>query len=491
MELSVSVTFPSKRYHGRVAEVGRAGEGELEWPPSPLRLFQALIAGCHRGAYGIINQDARDHALKWLEGLKPPTIEASATIEAGAGLTNYLPNNDNDLDHIRTPKTMLAKVIMGYEPVIYRWQFGNYDSARINAKVICAIASLVTHLGQHQDTVYVCGKVTDVDLTAPQVRQGRFLYTPTKRIGGKWDSPDNGSLKACQKRYHRVLEGDSPFDHSVPSQSVHYQTSYVISFDAPIALFELWQLEDMRLKFEPRDLRQASAMVRHAILDHFKQPSFLNYYGKDFVCRLVAGHEPQVGPSDKLKSYDGDHLAYVPIPSLDRSFNADGYVRRVLVIGYGCTDGKARELFADVQRFASGVLKDGGKPIGRFHLVEDPRSDSVLSLFLGSQESTSKTWRTVTPIILPGHRRRGRSEASLIVTALNRLGIQSEDIDSIATFRGPIIPKTSHALDYRIKGYLADTQRFHAEIVFKRPVVGPLVVGRGRYAGFGLMLPWD
>lgn len=384
---------------------------------------------------------------------------------------------------------MLAKVFTDSEPINYRWQFADDEDARKNASVICAIASLVTHLGQHQDTVYVRGKVTDIEIPSPQVRQGRLLFEPTKRTGGEWDSPDKGALEACQKRYQGVLKGDSPFDYSIPSHGVHYQPSDVISFDAPIALFELWQSEDRRLKLEPRDLRQASAMVRHAILEHFKQPSFLNYYGKDLICRLVAGHEPQTRPSDKVKSYDGDHFAYVPIPSLDRSFKADGYVRRVLVIGYGCTEGKARELFADVQ-LTHGVLQDGGKPIGQFQLVEDPRSDSVLSLLLGSEKHPSNVWRTVTPIILPGHRRRGRSEVQLIVGALNRLGIQSKDIDSVATFRGPIVPKTSHALDYRVRGYLADTQRFHAEIVFKKPVAGLLVVGRGRYTGFGLMLPW-
>ncbi|MCS6305766.1 MAG: type I-U CRISPR-associated protein Cas5/Cas6 [Nitrospira sp.] len=485
MELSLSVTFPSRRYHGR------RGERVLEWPPSPLRLFQALIAGSHRGAYGIVNQDVRDRALKWLESLRPPTIEIGQVTEEGKEYTNYLPNNDDMLDHIRTPKPMLAKVLIGSERVIYRWEVADDEDARTNASVICAIASLVTHLGQHQDIVYAHGRVADVETPSPQVSQSRCLFEPTKRIGGKWHSPNRGALRAYQKRYRGVLSGDSPLDYPIPSHSVDYRPSRFISFDTPLALFELWQLDDARLKFEPRDFRQASAMVRHAILEHFKQQSFVNYYGKDLVCRLVAGHEPQIGPSEKVRSYDGDHFGYVPIPSLDRSFNADGYIRRVLVIGYGCTDGKARELFTDVQRLTSGALKDGGTPIGRFQPVEDPLSDSVLNFFLGSHESPSNTWRTVTPIILPGHRRRGRSEAALIVAALNRLGIKSESIDSIATFRGPIVPKTSHALDYRVKGYLSDTQRFHAEITFNKPVIGPLVVGRGRYAGFGLMMPWS
>src|SRR5690606_17697293 len=113
-----------------------------------------------------------------------------------------------------------------------------------------------------------------------QISQSRRLFEPSKRIGGEWDSPDKGALKAFQKRYQGVLSGDSPLDYSIPSHSVHYRPYSFIGFDTPLALFELRQLDNARLKFELRDLRQASAMVRHAILKHFKQPSFLNYYGK-------------------------------------------------------------------------------------------------------------------------------------------------------------------------------------------------------------------
>src|SRR3989344_6535935 len=110
MQFSLNVTYANGRYHGRFPD----RELEMEWPPSPLRLFQALIAGRHRGAYGIVNQEVRDDALEWLESLEPPTVEAGSTVEAGAGLKNYLPNNDNLLDHIRSAeKPILTKVITG------------------------------------------------------------------------------------------------------------------------------------------------------------------------------------------------------------------------------------------------------------------------------------------------------------------------------------------------------------------------------------------
>ena len=72
MQLNLMVTFATSRYHGRISE------DELEFPPSPSRLFQALIAGSHCGAYGMVHSDKRDRALRWLELLEPPVIETPA-----------------------------------------------------------------------------------------------------------------------------------------------------------------------------------------------------------------------------------------------------------------------------------------------------------------------------------------------------------------------------------------------------------------------------
>jgi CRISPR-associated protein Csb2 len=113
-------------------------------------------------------------------------------------------------------------------------------------------------------------------------------------------------------------------------------------------------------------------------------------------------------------------------------------------------------------------------------------NDSVLSLFI---RKTCRVWRTITPIILTGLTRRGRGAEPLIARALKQAGFNENDIESIAAFRGPIVPKTMRALEYRVNGYLDSTPRYHAEVIFKRPVEGVLVVGRGRHSGFGLMMP--
>ena len=61
--LLFSVRFLDDRYHGLTDN----GESP-EWPPSPFRLYQALVAGNARGL--TLSNPLRD-ALRWLETLDP------------------------------------------------------------------------------------------------------------------------------------------------------------------------------------------------------------------------------------------------------------------------------------------------------------------------------------------------------------------------------------------------------------------------------------
>jgi CRISPR-associated protein Csb2 len=79
--LVVSVRFHDGRYHGRP-----------EWPPSPARLFQALVAGAAQGDM-LVEEDRR--AFAWLEVLEAPII-AAPPMRAGQHFTNFVPNNDRD-----------------------------------------------------------------------------------------------------------------------------------------------------------------------------------------------------------------------------------------------------------------------------------------------------------------------------------------------------------------------------------------------------------
>ena len=63
--LCIAATFLDPRFHGR------GDGGEPEWPPSPLRLVQAIIAA-HADDIG--NDGDLDRALTWRELQEPPLI---------------------------------------------------------------------------------------------------------------------------------------------------------------------------------------------------------------------------------------------------------------------------------------------------------------------------------------------------------------------------------------------------------------------------------
>ena len=100
------------------------------------------------------------------------------------------------------------------------------------------------------------------------------------------------------------------------------------------------------------------------------------------------------------------------------------------------------------------------------------------------------TWRSVTPVVLSGFNRRGRKpKKQTLYRALGQIGIENDAVESVAVYRGPIVQNTFRPMDYRVSDYLNENPRYHAEIIFKRPVSGCLVIGRGRHTGFGLMMP--
>ncbi len=119
--IGIAVTFLAGRYHGR------------EWPPSPGRLYQAMLAGVMTGGY-------REHlpkvelALRWLEKHLPPTI-STAKRDKIAPYRIAVPNNDLDRAGLewaagreanpaqyRTMKTVEGLRIEGETShVIYQW----------------------------------------------------------------------------------------------------------------------------------------------------------------------------------------------------------------------------------------------------------------------------------------------------------------------------------------------------------------------------------
>ena len=77
--LVLSIRFLGDQYHGLTDNGERP-----EWPPSPFRLFQAIVAG---NAHGDFLPVPIQRALGWLELLPPPVVTAPVSHEGSPLLT--------------------------------------------------------------------------------------------------------------------------------------------------------------------------------------------------------------------------------------------------------------------------------------------------------------------------------------------------------------------------------------------------------------------
>ena len=168
--LLLTVRLLDGRYHG-----------EGDWPPSPFRLFQALVAG------GQLGRDATAQelgALHWLESLGPPVIAAPKARRA-ANTKSYVPHNvgdafGGDLAKARTRRE--AKHSRPYlfdldVPFLYLW------SARDHQDHFTSIHSLTERLyqfGRGIDLAYATADCIGMDEAQERLRaHPGTLHRPT------------------------------------------------------------------------------------------------------------------------------------------------------------------------------------------------------------------------------------------------------------------------------------------------------------------------
>lgn len=177
--LLITVRLHEGRYHG-------AGE----WPPSPGRLFQALVAGAGLGG-PLRREDAE--ALQWLEGCAPPVI-ASPLMASGQSVKSFVPNNDLDavggdprrVNEIRTEKAVKPRIFDASIPFRYAWSIGDEEH---RAWLVCALAKRLYQLGRGIDMAWAWGEVLRVyprrGLRA-KVETGSDLRLPAARSPRRW-----------------------------------------------------------------------------------------------------------------------------------------------------------------------------------------------------------------------------------------------------------------------------------------------------------------
>jgi len=503
--LVITVRFLDDRYHGLLDRGGPA-----EWPPSPFRLFQALVAGVARRGELVIGEDKPENtnftdigkAIGWLQKLDPPVIIAPKS-KTGQAITRFVPNNDGDrkfdrqerLTAKRTIPTLFLLDPHQKPEVNYIWDTSNQSDVPIE-RIRDAARSLTT-LGWGIDMAFADAR------SASQAEAESLAGIRWHPKAGVWR--DDGMLRTpafdqetkqcslcdlrhCHETAMNRIEHGKPL-RTVDKPKVFDRVFYASSerlLPRPHVVFELRRDDGSFFDYPQNRLIHIAGMVRHlAIAAMQKDPP--EGVDAEWVNRYIAGHVCD-------DSADHRQFSYLPLPSIGHQ-HADQKVRRVMIAAPLGDDGFLRHL---AMRLDGRQLK----PTPETKLDHPPtlvsvRQDKVAR----SYTQSANIWASVTPVILPGHDdHKPDKTRKLIERALEQSGIEHRcefEWSALSQF-----PKSLSAHKYdrekRPTGYirpdhLLSQTAVHLKLRFNDgvEVPGPLAVGAGRHCGLGVFARMD
>lgn len=461
--LRVTVDWLDRAYHG------------AEWPPSPLRLYQAMIAGyaVHRRS-----DPAFEAAMRHLETLPAPAIRAPEA-EKRAPVTSAVPNNDGDLvlkllanddradarKKERKMKSMRTRRPREFDgAVTYAWEATAGTERHLGA--LKEIVESVSAVGHGIDSAVARLELVDRPASPPGVA---YTSSPTGRH--RLNVPYSGAFDVLEERYRQFRNRIGP-DGGVAGvpEPDHQQESYASDQDLPPIRCEAFTLRDMDgrpLSFEGTRAMEVAAMARHVVGGAARGAGL----AKEAVSELM-GHG------------GGRRIRVHPLPNVGHE-HADGRIRRVMLTA---PESVEEEDWLDVlHRLIGAELIPEGRtePVGTLAPVAG--RDPILAMYCGE----AKTWTTATPVVLPGcDHRRGRARPERSARRLLRhAGIPETMVEGVTMepagrLRGSAMP-ARYARPRHLAGYPCQ----HMSIRWRKPMAGPILLGAGIGYGLGLFLP--
>lgn len=499
--LVLTVRLHDGRYHGRG-----------DWPPSPARLFQALVAGAARGA-ALAREDRE--ALCWLERLPPPEIVAPPA-RPGQRVVSYVPNNDLDavggeltrVGEIRVAKVHEARLFESGRPFLYVWLFDDSPGSLAQARLACDLASRLFQLGRGIDMACAEGVVLRREEAASRLEElAGSRYWPTgPAVDTGLQCPTEGSLASLEARFRAFTERIAPspggkgWRFAQPPKPLFARVAY----GSPLTyqMFELRSLVHGDA-FRPWPQQEASSLIVRLRDRAVERLSRAWPHRGAVVERALVGR-------DSVEADKRSRVRILPLPSIGHD-HADRAIRRVLVeVSADCPLSAA-----DVFWGFSGTIveqavdPDTGEVLRDTRLLPAVAPEMLRHYGIAEPREPSRWWRTVTPAALPplaarrridprrsreeakGGRERAEEEAravSSVVQALRHAGVAAR-VTTVRVQREPFARNGRRAEAFADGTRFGKERLWHVEVSFAEPVAGPLVIGDGRYLGLGLMAP--
>ncbi len=499
-----------------------------EWPPHPARVFMALAAAHFQTAA----RDPGERAvLLWLESLPPPALRAPAH-EPRAVVTHYVPVNDKPvwkkesaqkkpppplqsapgIMRLRLDRTF-ARAWLDEDTTYLIWPDVAADEELISPlRSLCGRVSRIGHsMSLVQMWVASPDEVGAVNWVPDDERAELHLRVPgpgalqdlehrynaaaveayVLLLTAAEDDRDKRAQRAARKRLKEEFGGRPPWQ-------LRPQISSYQGYARPARGDELPQARGS--VFSPHlvvfGLEWRSGLF--AALGLPAAPTVIQRWREALVSRsddmtervrsVVSGHDADGAP------LQGPHLAFVPLAFVGHP-HADGHLLGVAAALPASLGAEERR---QVLRVLGRVdeLKLG--QLGVWGLVREvgDRPPWNLRAEAWTGHPTGAThWSTVTPVAFDRHpkdRDRAayqRDVAQMIGAGCAAIGLPRPREVLVTPVSAHLGAPPAHAFARLRRKDGTERRHAHAILVFDEPVRGPVLLGAGRYRGYGVCRP--
>lgn len=461
--LQISIQFLQGTFHGR------SDNAKPEWPVSPLRLYQALVAVA-AARHGMPLPAEVAATLDWLASQGPPEIYAPPSAK-GQPVKTSVPNNAMDIvakawsRGNETSKDAQMSTHKAMKEIRPQWLLPATDQTwksasledwcvhfcwQVPASDIDAVEGHLQILADLARHLYCVGWGLDV------VTGQAILQTKIPSLKGEcWQPCDSGGNKSRtpRPRARQMLEQrHTAFTNRLSGRTLNSAASlspaaydiihYRRTTDPVPPQWVAFSLLPVNTQPDDDDKQSrqngfrafsklkgmhVAGMLRHAVAEAARHAGWPVHE----INQFVLGHGESKGEAHQ--PVGSARLSYIPLPSLQirsRNGRADhvSAIRRVL-ISTTSTEHAAR--LESLRRIISGVELIDEEKNSQALLATLTHSDKMVQRYC--RPNPAATWATVTPVILPGFDRRKRdglhktsADATARKNQLNHLHARTE-----------------------------------------------------------------
>jgi CRISPR-associated protein Csb2 len=491
-----------------------------EWPPHPARLYMALAAAYFETMNQVNDSQAERTALDWLATQAPPDMVIPDHFPRDVRDT-YVPVNDQKsvealVRRSRQPRTF-PRVYIGDKPVKFDWNI-DPDAAKEHIQSLEGLCHRVTRIGHSSSLVWVRLEWTTGD-EPPTLIPDDNSFSERLRIA------DAGLIDRLENAYNKAevdafAELTTLVANSKGAEQKKLKAKLTDRFPkgSPTSLrpvISLWQGYRTQAKTEPppcstvfderiiilrgRDgTRRIFGIESSGMITDALRGAILASFGTESIPSWISGHESN---GDKLQSEP--HIAFATLAFIGGKF-ADGRLLGVaMIIPRSVSLAERAKVFSrllfDQETGGDRTITLKLGKLGTWDLVRDSAISTKVSLRAQTYIDESYSWASVTPIVLDRMPKSDRvkspeswrEEVSEIISAsCDNIGLPTPEIirvEKTPFFRGSLRAMPGQGGFPQLR---KDKYQVHAVITFDRRITGPVLLGAGRYRGYGLMRPW-